>query len=133
MDTRTHGSRTQWQIAAVFFLLLVMPRLGWPQSDGLHKLFSDYYEFQLREDPGTATFVGRSDYNDRWDDTSPEHLRQRRQSRAQTRQGAPPKRKWVPPADHPWREAARRGAQQRAAKEAAVAARASLAWPCASP
>jgi transposase len=43
------------------------------------------------------------------------------------------KRKWVPAANHPWREAARRGAQQRAAKEAAVAARASLAWPCASP
>ena len=43
------------------------------------------------------------------------------------------KRKWVPPASHPWREAARRGAQQREAKEAAVAARASLAWPCASP
>ena len=43
------------------------------------------------------------------------------------------KRKWVPPANHPWREAARRGAQQRAAKEAVVAARASLAWPCASP
>ncbi len=43
------------------------------------------------------------------------------------------KRKWVPPANHPWREAARRGAQQRAAKEAAIAARASLAWPCASP
>jgi len=114
---------TQWQIATVLFLLLVMPRLGWPQSDGLHKLFSDYYEFQLREDPGTATFVGRSDYNDRWDYPSPE----------QTRRGTPPKRKWVPPADHPWREAARRGAQQRAAKESAVAAQASSAWPCASP
>jgi len=43
------------------------------------------------------------------------------------------KRKWVPPANHPWREAARRGVQQRARKLAAVAARASLAWPCASP
>ncbi len=91
MNTRTHRSRTRWQIAAVFFLLLVMPRLGWPQSDGLHKLFSDYYEFQLREEPGQATFVGRSDYNDRWDDPSPEHLRQRRESLAQTRLGTPPK------------------------------------------
>ncbi len=43
------------------------------------------------------------------------------------------KRKWVPPANHPWREAARRGVQQRARKLAAAAARPSLAWPCASP
>ncbi len=28
------------------------------------------------------------------------------------------KRKWVPPADHPWREAARRGAQRKARREA---------------
>jgi uncharacterized protein (DUF885 family) len=80
MNTATQRRRTQWQIAAVFFLLLVMPWLGWPQSDALHKLFSDYYEFQLREDPGTATFAGRSDYNDRWDDPSPEHLRRHRES-----------------------------------------------------
>jgi helix-turn-helix protein len=39
------------------------------------------------------------------------------------------KRKWTPPANHPWREAARRGQQ----KKAAVAERASLAWPSASP
>jgi len=42
-------------------------------------------------------------------------------------------RKWVPPSNHPWREAARRGEQQRARKLAAMAARASLAWPSASP
>src|SRR6266581_5237157 len=36
-------------------------------------------------------------------------------------------RKWVPPSNHPWREAARRGEQQRARKLAAMAARASLA------
>jgi transposase len=53
--------------------------------------------------------------------------------RASAPKSAAVKRKWVPAANHPWREAARRGAQQRAAKEAAVAARASLAWPCASP
>jgi len=41
-------------------------------------------------------------------------------------------RKWVPPSNHPWREAARRGAQQRASK-LAEAARPSLAWPCAPP
>ena len=43
------------------------------------------------------------------------------------------KRKWVPPADHPWRQAARRGAQKQASKEAAVMTRPSLALPCASP
>jgi transposase len=43
------------------------------------------------------------------------------------------KQKWVPPANHPWREAARRGMQQRERKLAAVAARPSLTWPSASP
>jgi transposase len=44
------------------------------------------------------------------------------------------KRKWVPPANHPWREAARRGARQKAWREsAAVATPPSLAWPSASP
>ncbi len=41
------------------------------------------------------------------------------------------KRKWVPPADHPWRQAARREAQRQASK--GVAPRPSLAWPSASP
>jgi uncharacterized protein (DUF885 family) len=48
------------------------------QTDELHKLFADYYEFKSREDPRMATSVGRADYNDRWDDPSPEHLRVRR-------------------------------------------------------
>ena len=42
------------------------------------------------------------------------------------------RRKQVPPANHPWREAARRGAQQKTLRESA-AARPSLAWPSASP
>jgi transposase len=41
-----------------------------------------------------------------------------------------PKRKWVPPASHPWREAARRGRQRR---ERGAAAMPPLAWPSASP
>jgi transposase len=51
------------------------------------------------------------------------------------REAKPPRvqRKWVPPSNHPWREAARRGKQQRERKLAAMAARASLALPCASP
>ena len=43
------------------------------------------------------------------------------------------KRKWVPPADHPWREAARRRAQRKAFRQAAAPPRPSLALPCASP
>jgi hypothetical protein len=43
------------------------------------------------------------------------------------------KRKWVPPTNHPWREAARRGVQQRERKLAADAARPLLAWPSATP
>ena len=61
---------------ALLLLLLLLPRIGRPQSNGLKKLFSDYYEFLLREDPGQATYAGRAEYNDRWDDPSPEHQRQ---------------------------------------------------------
>jgi transposase len=42
------------------------------------------------------------------------------------------KRKWVPPDNHPWREAARRAAQRKELRETA-AARPSLARPSASP
>jgi len=41
------------------------------------------------------------------------------------------RRKWVPPADHPWREAARHGAQGKALRESAT--RAPLALPFAPP
>jgi len=41
------------------------------------------------------------------------------------------KRKWVPPANHPWREAARRAMEKRASR--AVATRPLLAWPSAAP
>ncbi len=54
------------------------------------------------------------------------------QRRAEPVKAASPpraKRQWVPSADHPWRQAARRGAQQRAA----VAPRPPLALPSASP
>lgn len=43
------------------------------------------------------------------------------------------KQKWVPPANHPWREAARRAVEKRAAKLPAMARRSSLALPSASP
>lgn len=43
------------------------------------------------------------------------------------------KRKGVPPADHPWRQAAQREAQRRASEKIPSAARPSLAWPSTSP
>jgi transposase len=43
------------------------------------------------------------------------------------------KRKWVPPADHPWRQALRREVNRRAARGMTVAVRPSLALPSASP
>jgi hypothetical protein len=53
----------------------------------------------------------------------------------QATESTPPKvkRKWVPPVNHPWRQAARRGAQQRASKLAGVAAQSSLARSSATP
>ena len=42
------------------------------------------------------------------------------------------KRKWVPPADHPWREAARQAVERKALR-GEMAARTSLALPSASP
>jgi hypothetical protein len=42
---------------------------------------------------------------------------------AQKLKGATPKRKWVPPADHPWRKLILRTAQQKAAREASREAR----------
>jgi uncharacterized protein (DUF885 family) len=64
----------------ILLIVLVLGFSSGPRSEdsGLQKLFADYFEFQLREDPGDATSLGRNEYNDRWDDPSPEHLQQRR-------------------------------------------------------
>jgi len=43
------------------------------------------------------------------------------------------KRKWVPPGDHPWRQAGRRGAEHRASGGITVATRQSWALPSAAP
>jgi uncharacterized protein (DUF885 family) len=78
-----HQMRTPMKyghFAALVLLLLSFSQPGHSQNNALHKLFSDYYESQLRENPGMATFVGRTEYNDRWDDPSPEHERQYRTS-----------------------------------------------------
>jgi transposase len=43
------------------------------------------------------------------------------------------RRKWVPPADHPWRQTARRGWEKRAPEASWVATQPSLALPSAAP
>ncbi len=43
------------------------------------------------------------------------------------------KRKWVPPADHPWRQSILRGVEKRGSGDMPVAARPSLGLPSASP
>jgi uncharacterized protein (DUF885 family) len=60
-------------VAVVVFGSAPSPRA---QTAGLQKLFSDYYEFLLREDPAQATFAGNTEFNDRWNDPSPEHKRE---------------------------------------------------------
>ncbi len=72
-----NANKPFFPLAAILLLLLAFPGPGWAQSSGLQKLFSDYYEYQLRDSPGLATFVGRSEYNDRWEDPSP--LNQRKE------------------------------------------------------
>jgi transposase len=53
--------------------------------------------------------------------------------RATAQTPSSPRRKWVPPPDHPWRGANRRGVEGRARGGAPVATRPSLVLPSASP
>ncbi len=39
-------------------------------AERLHKLFADSFETTLREHPEMGTFIGRTEYNDRWTDRS---------------------------------------------------------------
>jgi prolyl oligopeptidase len=48
------------------------------QTSGLQRLFTDYYEFTLRDNPARATSLGRNEYNDHWNDPSPEYQAIRR-------------------------------------------------------
>ncbi len=77
-STRMRARHATW--AALILLFLAFPRPGRAQAGNLQKLFSDYYEFELRESPEEATFDGRAGYNDRWDDPSPEHMKEYRAS-----------------------------------------------------
>ena len=73
MDAKIKNWAWVMQVAGLAVLLLAFPLRGWSQANDLHKIFSDYYEFELRENPDEATFLGRNDYNDHWADPSYEH------------------------------------------------------------
>src|SRR6266571_9109253 len=45
MSAQTKRHARYWRLTAILLLLLAFPRAGLPQSSGLQKLFSDYYEF----------------------------------------------------------------------------------------
>src|SRR5882672_8591044 len=51
-------------------LLLTALALGQNGSPELHKLFLEYYEAQLKENPEFATRQGRGEYNHLWKDWS---------------------------------------------------------------
>jgi len=56
-----------------------------------------------------------------------------RRSRRKWHDGPRTKRRWTPPADHPWREAARRQMERKVLGRTGVAKQPSLALPSASP
>jgi len=80
MNAPTKKCSCEIRILSCALLFLVFPLQAWSQASDLHKVFSDYYEFELRENPSEATFMGRNDFNDHWEDPSPEHMRAVRES-----------------------------------------------------
>jgi uncharacterized protein (DUF885 family) len=68
--------RPTWIVATLLLLFVTIPGPSSSQTSATQKLFSDYYEFLLRESPIQATYAGRADYNDRWDNPSPEHQKE---------------------------------------------------------
>ena len=66
-------------------LLLAIAALASAQqqqrSEELHRLFRDYYEDRLRENPEIATGRGRTEYNDRWTDWSRAAIERRTKTR----------------------------------------------------
>jgi uncharacterized protein (DUF885 family) len=62
--------------------LLLLPAFapGQNRSQELHRLFSEYYDAQLKENPDFATRQGRSEYNHLWKDWSRPALERQRRS-----------------------------------------------------
>ena len=76
---------TALAFAAAWLLMLAgcKPAQAPPAADPsatLQKLFEDEWQRMLADSPLTATYLGDSRYNDRWDDLSPEAFARRQQS-----------------------------------------------------
>ncbi len=54
----------------VVVLLMCLTACGEQRAQKLHRLFDEYHEDYLRENPEVATALGRTDYDDRWRDWS---------------------------------------------------------------
>src|SRR5262245_53436643 len=59
-------------------VLLCLPLLAQTPVEQLNALYKEYFEYTLRESPESATFAGRTEYNDRWTDYSPAAVERRR-------------------------------------------------------
>jgi uncharacterized protein (DUF885 family) len=70
-------------VATAFLLIFLLPALLPAQTDvqRLHKLFAEAFETTLREKPEWATFIGRTEYDDRWTDASKSARERRKQQR----------------------------------------------------
>lgn len=59
--------------------MALLAQTAGPNGD-LHRLFTEFYEYSLREFPEAATSAGRTEYNDRWSDPSPAATQRRRKA-----------------------------------------------------
>ncbi len=91
MSSECHSPPSEWALAILDFMLLLHPTArrvaavtllcalhSIAQTPSLNKIFTDFYEFTLRDNPAEATSLGRTEYNARWPDPSPEHQKQKR-------------------------------------------------------
>ncbi len=69
------------KLAIRFLLPFWLPLIAMAQtnSENLHQIFAEYFEDQLRSYPESATSLGRTEYNDRWTDWSPDARDARRE------------------------------------------------------
>ena len=68
------GATPRALILCIVAFLIPAASSAQDRTGRLRQLFSDYYEFHLRQSPEAATSAGRKEYNDRWSDPSPQAI-----------------------------------------------------------
>jgi hypothetical protein len=53
------------QMRRLPLILLYLPLLAQTAADQRNALYKEYFEYNMREFPESATFAGRTEYNDR--------------------------------------------------------------------